>query len=151
MEHSTLSSPHHQTLIHQFRRDDNVRTLLKAIRDAFEFAKEADNLRNIEPASTQAKILDEMLQCVSEAAEFIELYAKDVQVGTSSLPLSLLTVNMRFSGKRTLKNVVGQVDSKVENYRTTLVQLREKFLAYAAVTTEAAVFQMRDQALDAGA
>ena len=55
------------------------------------------------------------------------------------------------SGKRTLKNVAGQVDSKVENYRTSLVQLREKFLAYATVTTEAAVFQIRDQALEAGA
>jgi hypothetical protein len=76
--------PHHQTLLHQFQRDDNVRTLLEAIRDAFEFAKEADVLRNIQPASTQAKTLDEMLQCVSKSAEFIVSYAKDVQVGTSS-------------------------------------------------------------------
>jgi hypothetical protein len=73
-----------QTLLQQFQRDDNVRTLLQAIRDGFEFAKEADVLRNIQPASTQAKILDEMLQCVSECAEFIQSYANDVQVGTSS-------------------------------------------------------------------
>jgi hypothetical protein len=43
-----------------------------------------------------------------------------------------------------LKNIRGQVDEKVENYRTTLVRLREKFLAYAAVTTEATVLQMWD-------
>jgi hypothetical protein len=59
--------------------------------DAFQFANEADVLRNIQPASTQAKMLDEMLQCVSECANFIKSYAftgplatKHVQVGTSS-------------------------------------------------------------------
>jgi hypothetical protein len=71
-------------LLLQVQRDNNVRTLLEAIRDAFEFAKEAEVLRNIQPASTQAKILDEMLQYVSEIAEIIESYAKDVQLGMSS-------------------------------------------------------------------
>jgi hypothetical protein len=71
-------------LLHQFERDDDVRGLLQAIRDAFEIAKEADILRNLKPASTQAKILDEMLECVSECATFIISYAEDVQVGTSS-------------------------------------------------------------------
>jgi hypothetical protein len=37
--------------------------------------------------STQAKILDEMLECVSECSKFIISYAKDVEVGTWSLPL----------------------------------------------------------------
>ena len=73
-----------QALLKQFERDDNVLTLLKAIRDAFDFAKEASVLRNIKQASAQAEILDEMLRCVSEIVEFIESYAKDVQVGTSS-------------------------------------------------------------------
>jgi hypothetical protein len=81
---SFIFSLHYQTLLLQFQRDDNVRTLLTAIRDAFEFAKDADTLTNIQQGSTQAKILEEMLQCVSESAEFIESYAKDVQVGTSS-------------------------------------------------------------------
>ena len=71
-------------MLHQFERDDNVRSLLKAIRDAFEIAKEAEVLRNMEPASTQALILDEMLECVSECAEFILSYAKDGEVGMSS-------------------------------------------------------------------
>jgi hypothetical protein len=65
-------------------RDDNVQTLLEAIRDAFELAEEADTLRNIQPESKQAKILYEMLECVSNSAKFIESYAKDVQVGMSS-------------------------------------------------------------------
>jgi hypothetical protein len=85
MEHS-FSSSRHQTLLHQFRRDDNVRALLEAIRDAFEIAKVADVLKDMEPASTQAKILDEMLECVSECSKFIISYAKDVEVGTWSLP-----------------------------------------------------------------
>jgi hypothetical protein len=65
-------------------RDNNVQTLLEAIQHAFELAEEADTLRNIQPESKQAKILYEMLECVSSSAEFIESYAKDVQVGMSS-------------------------------------------------------------------
>jgi hypothetical protein len=71
-------------LLQQVKRDDNVRTLLEAIRDAFEYAKEADVLRNIKPESMQAKMLGEMLQCVFKCGEFIQSYAKDVQVGTLS-------------------------------------------------------------------
>jgi hypothetical protein len=82
MEHSLISSIL-QTLLQQFQQDDNVRSLLKAIRDAFEFIIEADVLRNMELASTQVKILDEMLECVSECATFIISYAEDVY-GTSS-------------------------------------------------------------------
>jgi hypothetical protein len=82
MEHSLISSIL-QTLLQQFQQDDNVRSLLKAIRDTFGFVIEADVLRNMEPASTQVKILDEMLECVSECATFIISYAEDVH-GTSS-------------------------------------------------------------------
>jgi hypothetical protein len=71
-----------QTLLLQLKRDDNVRTLLQAILDAFDFAKKADILRNMDPESTQPKILDEMLEYVSECAKFITSYAQDVQVGT---------------------------------------------------------------------
>jgi hypothetical protein len=53
------------------------------IRDAFEFAKDAEALRGIKPESRQARILEEMLQCVFEIVKFIELYAKHVQVGRS--------------------------------------------------------------------
>jgi hypothetical protein len=76
-----------QTLLLQLRRDDNVRTLLQAILDGFDFVKKADVLRNMDTESTQPKILDEMLECVSECAKFIISYAEDVQFGTSSWPL----------------------------------------------------------------
>jgi hypothetical protein len=80
----TLFSPRFQTLIQQVQRDDNVRTLFEVIREAFDFARDADALRSINPESRQARILEEMLQCVSEIGKFIELYAKHVQVGKSS-------------------------------------------------------------------
>ena len=51
---------------------------------------------------------------------------------------------MSFSGKRTLKNFGGHVDEKVEDYRATLIQLRDKLLAHATVITEATVLQTRD-------
>ena len=73
-----------QTLLKQVYRDNNIRTLLEAIREAFEFTKEADTLRNIKPESMQAKILEDMLLRVYEFAKFIESYANDVQVGTLS-------------------------------------------------------------------
>jgi hypothetical protein len=79
---SSLSSL--QTLLHQVQRDDNIQILLEAIRDAFQFAEEADNLRNIKPESRQATILEEMLECVTECAKFIRSYAEDVQLGTFS-------------------------------------------------------------------
>jgi hypothetical protein len=76
--------PYRQNLLQQVQCDESVETLLKTIRDAFEFAEEADTLRNINPESKQATILEEMLECVSECARFIRSYAEDVQVGTLS-------------------------------------------------------------------
>jgi hypothetical protein len=129
-------------LLQQFKRDDNVRTLLTAIRDAFEFAKEADVLRSLQPGSKQAQLLDEMLQCVSGCADYIEYYAKDVAVGMFSWPLSLrITKMLFFLATRTMKNIASRVDGKVEEYSTTLARLRQEFLAHATVTIEAAVLQ----------
>jgi hypothetical protein len=73
-----------QTLLKQVERDDNVRTLLEAIRDAFEFSNDARALRDIQPESKQVKILEDMLRRVSEFCKFIESYAEDVKVGTWS-------------------------------------------------------------------
>ena len=85
MEHSPHRFwPCRQALLQQVKRDDNIQRLLEAIRDAFEFAEEADILRSIKPKSRQATILEEMLRCVAECAKFIRSYAEDVQVGTSS-------------------------------------------------------------------
>jgi hypothetical protein len=80
-----LCPPCLQTLVQLVQCDDNIQTLLEAIRDVFELAEEADALKNIWPDSRQAEILCEMLQCVSESAKFIKSYAKDVQVGMSAL------------------------------------------------------------------
>ena len=63
-----------QTFLHPLQRDDNIRSLLEAILNAFEFGNE-DVLRNIQPGSRQAEILNEMLQCVSECANVIKSYA----------------------------------------------------------------------------
>jgi hypothetical protein len=80
----TLFSPRRQALLQQVKRDGNVQTLLEAIRDGFDFAKEADTLKSIKPESKRAEILGQMLECVSKCGEFIKSYAEDVQVGTSS-------------------------------------------------------------------
>jgi hypothetical protein len=84
MEHPPFCLPCRQTLLQQVPRDENIELLLRTIRDVFEFAEEADTLRNIKPESKQSTILEEMLECVSECSMFIRSYAEDVQVGTSS-------------------------------------------------------------------
>jgi hypothetical protein len=132
-------------------RDDNVQTLLEGIRDSFELAEEADTLRNIQPESKQAKILHQMLECVSNSAEFIQSYAKDVQVGMSSRPPFAVYYSHVVLGKRALKNLGGRVDEKVEDYRATLVRLRERLLAHATLITEATVLQTRDDVKKVGA
>jgi NACHT domain len=52
---------------------------------------------------------------------------------------------MWFIGKRTWKNIRGQVDGEIEQYRTMLLRLRDDFLARAAVTTEVAVLDVSVQ------
>jgi hypothetical protein len=47
-------------------------------------------------------------------------------------------------GKRTIKNLIVQVDDKIKDYCATLTRLRQEFLAYATVTTEFVVLQTRD-------
>ncbi|KAF8263384.1 hypothetical protein EI94DRAFT_592133 [Lactarius quietus] len=73
-----------KTLLEQFQRDDNVRTLVVAIRDAFDFAKQEDTFKTIERVPRQAQIITLMLQHVCNCCEFIQSYAKDSQYCMSS-------------------------------------------------------------------
>jgi hypothetical protein len=47
------------------------------------------------------------------------------------------------AGTRTWRNIFGQVDGEIKQYRMTLIRLRDDFLALAAVTTEVAVLGMQ--------
>jgi hypothetical protein len=51
---------------------------------------------------------------------------------------------MRFSGKRILKNTGSQVDKKIEDFRTTLLELHKAFVDEAAITTEITALQILD-------
>jgi hypothetical protein len=51
---------------------------------------------------------------------------------------------MWFSGKRILKNTGCQVDKKLEDFRTTLLELHKSFLDEAAITTEITALQILD-------
>ena len=48
------------------------------------------------------------------------------------------------SGKRILKNTGGQVDKKIEDFRTALLELRKTFLDEATMTTEITALQILD-------
>ena len=51
---------------------------------------------------------------------------------------------MRFSGQRTLKSAGSQVDKKIEDFRTALLELRRAFLDEATFTTEITALQILD-------
>ncbi len=93
-EESLISCLFCQTLIGQYERDDNVLTLVEAMRDAFDFAYHEDTLKSIKPDSKQAEILTLMLQDVCSCGDFIQSYAKDSQfcMLSSSPPLTGLNV-----------------------------------------------------------
>ena len=53
-------------------------------------------------------------------------------------------LNKQFSGKRILKNTGGQVENKIEDFRTTLLELHNSFLDEGAITTEITALQILD-------
>ncbi|KAF8257985.1 hypothetical protein EI94DRAFT_1210579 [Lactarius quietus] len=116
-----------KTLLEQFQRDDNIQTLLVAMRDAFDFTNQEDTFKAIERVPRQAQILTLMLQHVCNCCDFIQSYAKDSQFW-----------------KRMLKNIASQVDKKIEDFRTTLLELHKAFVDEATITTEITALQILD-------
>jgi hypothetical protein len=128
----------------QYQRDDNVRALLEAINDAFDFANDKDTLKSIKPDSKQAEILTLMLQDVCSCCDFIRSYTRDPQFCTLSLSALLAFVTIQFSGKRTLKNIDGEPDEKVKELSEVLVKRRRAFLDQATISIEITAFQILD-------
>jgi hypothetical protein len=81
-----LHSSGWQRLLEQYQHDSNVKTLLRAIHDAFNFTHQEDILfiKSIKPQSKQAQILTLMLQDVCSCSDFIQSYAKYPEFCTSS-------------------------------------------------------------------
>jgi len=112
--------------------------------DAFDFANHEDTLKSIKPESKQAQILTVMLGDVCNCCDFIQSYAKDSRFCTLSSPVSLASVNVLFSGKRTLKNMGGGASKKIEDLSAALVEHRRAFLDPATISTEITAFQILD-------
>jgi hypothetical protein len=53
-------------------------------------------------------------------------------------------LNMSLAGQRMMKSFIGQGNTKIEDYRTSLFRLRDLFLNHATVTTEITALQMLD-------
>ncbi|KAH9066830.1 hypothetical protein EDB87DRAFT_463860 [Lactarius vividus] len=116
-----------KTLLEQFQQDDNIRTLLVAMHDAFNFTNREDYFKTIERVPAQAQILTLMLQHVCNCCDFIQSYAKNSQLW-----------------KRILKNTSGQVDKKIEDFHSTFLELHKAFLDEATITTETTALQILD-------
>ncbi|KAH9066744.1 hypothetical protein EDB87DRAFT_456187 [Lactarius vividus] len=116
-----------KTLLEQFQRDDNIRTLLVAMHDAFDFTNRENHFKTIERVPRQAQILTLMLQHVCNCCDFIQSYAKNSQLW-----------------KRILKQTGSQADKKIEDFQSTLLQLYKAFLDEATIATEIAALQILD-------
>ena len=84
-----------------------------------------------------------MLRYVCCCSDFIQSYAKDTKFRMSPSVL-LAMINVLYSGKRSLKNIIGEVDKQIEALCNTLVELRKAFLDHVTVTTEITVVQILD-------
>jgi hypothetical protein len=135
-----------QTLLEQYKRDENVRTLLQAMHDAFDFAHHEDivTLKSIKPRSDQARTLALMLGDVCSCCDFIQSYAKDSQFCTSPSSCLIGSHKHLFLGKRTLKNIGGGPDEKIKRLSNVLVEHRTAFLNQATISTEITVFEILD-------
>ncbi|KAF8262871.1 hypothetical protein EI94DRAFT_1788756, partial [Lactarius quietus] len=116
-----------KTLLDQFQRDKNIRTLLAAMREAFDFTNQEDTFKAVGRVPRQAQILTLMLQHVCNCCDFIQSYAKDSKFW-----------------KRMLKTTGSRVDRKIEDFRTTLLELHGAFIDEASITTEITALQILD-------
>ncbi|KAH9069678.1 hypothetical protein EDB83DRAFT_2518039 [Lactarius deliciosus] len=114
-----------EELSKQYQRDDNVRTLLKAMHDAFDFANHEDTVKTIKPKSKEAEILTQMLQDVSICNDFIRSYIKDPQFSS-----------------RMAKSMVGGVEEKIQELSFAFEQNKKAFLDQAIVTTKITAFEI---------
>jgi hypothetical protein len=130
--------------LEQYGRDDNVKTLLEAIHDAFNFSHHEDILKSVKPQSEQARILTLMLQDVCSCCDFIQSYTKDSEFCTSSSSTSFAFVNTFLSGKRTLKNMDGGQDKEIKKLSDVLVERRAAFLGQTTISTQITAFQILD-------
>ncbi|KAI0262470.1 hypothetical protein BC834DRAFT_958765, partial [Gloeopeniophorella convolvens] len=116
-----------KTILAQVERDDNVKALVLAMRNALDIARDASAFENNIRDSAQREILMDMLTHACTCSKFIQTYAKDTEFWT-----------------RLRKNTGRGVDARIESYCSKLVALRDGFLRHATVTIEKTTFQIRD-------
>lgn len=74
----------YQTFLTQVQLDVNIKALLVAIHDGFDFVQDASVLQNLKPQSKQTNILILMLGHVGNCCDFIQSYARDKSFCMSS-------------------------------------------------------------------
>ncbi|KAI0259543.1 hypothetical protein BC834DRAFT_846690 [Gloeopeniophorella convolvens] len=82
-----------QTVLAQVERDENVRALVLAMRDALDLARDASTFENNIQDSTQRDILMTMLTHTCDCGEFIQTYAKDTQFCTFK-PMDMISTSL---------------------------------------------------------
>ncbi|KAI0259305.1 hypothetical protein BC834DRAFT_639484, partial [Gloeopeniophorella convolvens] len=110
-----------KTFLSQVKRDANILTLLRAIRDSFDLLEEASFLGATMPRSKQARILKDMLRHVCDCGDFIQTYAQNTEFW-----------------RRLWKSTGRGVDGRIRDYCAKLEDMRADLLRHATIVTERA-------------
>ena len=125
---------------HLFNGD--VLALLRDMPDAFDFGHHEARLKSIKPQSEQERIFTLMLQDVCSYCDFIQLYAKRSQFGSSSPSASLAFVNILFPDEFELLGDILNGEIQIKELSDALYKRRNAFLGEATISTEITAFQI---------
>ncbi|KAI0257803.1 hypothetical protein BC834DRAFT_1008704, partial [Gloeopeniophorella convolvens] len=113
--------------IAEVERDKGVKSLLVAIRDAFNLTDSVDAIQLRKLGMKQTSILNEMLHHVCDCGDFIKEYAGDE----------------RFRD-RLRKHLVDGTNEQIKRYGDRLGYLRSQFLDHGAIAIQNTVYQIHD-------
>jgi hypothetical protein len=133
-------------MIGQMDRDEHLKQLVDLLEGVFIFLTEAVQLEAIETlgSDSQLQILTLILKQTTECGYFICAYAKDTGYCEICLSDSFIQIlSICWSGKRLLKNMVSEADTKIQDFRDSFTRLQFDFLANSAVETQLTVLRFR--------
>ncbi|KAI0258845.1 hypothetical protein BC834DRAFT_1020440, partial [Gloeopeniophorella convolvens] len=116
-----------KTFLAQVERDKGVKSLLVAIRDAFDLAESANTMQLRKLETKQTAILKEMLHHVCDCGDFVRAYAGDERFRT-----------------RLRKHLVDGTNEQIKRYSDRLEYLHDQFLDHSTVAIQNTVYQIHD-------
>ncbi|KIJ65625.1 hypothetical protein HYDPIDRAFT_66323, partial [Hydnomerulius pinastri MD-312] len=124
----SILSAANKVIINQQSRDDRIVRLAGTMNDAFAFVHDAEPLKAVK---AHLKVIILLVQQATECGYFIAEYTK---------ANSFLT--------RTMKYTFSNIDARITEYESKLIELKNAFLQGLAVPTAVTVFRIMNQVQD---